>query len=94
MVVTTNNNKPISTNDAEYTEPTASLNSLAIKLAIVFDGLKILVGSFGELPIKTVTAIVSPNARPNDKRNPAEIPDMLAGKITFIITSVRVQPNA
>lgn len=53
----------------------------------MFSGIKL------ELPISIVTAIVSPNALPNESKIPAKIPDLTYGTITLLITSYFVAPR-
>ena len=75
--VTRKRNKPNSINAERYKVWSASVNSLAITLAIVFPGPKILVGIILALPITMVTAIVSPKALPRDNNTPANKPDLV-----------------
>src|SRR6185437_14852120 len=94
ITVTRNNTSPISINADKYRLLAASVNSFAITLAIVFPGAKILFGITLVFPITIVTAIVSPNALPSDNKTPANNPDLEYGKITSLITSYLVAPNA
>lgn len=75
MVVMRKSSSPISIKEDRYKASTASVNSLAITLAMVLEGLKMLAGKKWELPITMVTAMVSPRALPRERRMPANIPE-------------------
>src|ERR1700761_51936 len=72
ITVTTNNINPNSTNAEKYNVWSASVNSLAITLAIVLPGPKMMFLNESPMalvfPITIVTAIVSPNALPSDNK--------------------------
>src|SRR5579863_433707 len=72
----------------------ASVNSLAITLAKVYDGAKSDDDISGRLPITMVTAIVSPSARPSASTHAPKMPTRAAGKTTFIAVSHFVDPSA
>lgn len=85
--------KPISISEEVYNFVVASVNSFAIKLAIVCPGENILSGILLEFPITIVTAIVSPKALPKERRKPAKIPLKENGRVTDLRVSNSVAPK-
>ena len=65
--MTTNKSSPTSASADKYRLPVASLNSLAITLAMVYEGANKEALISLRLPITIVMAIVSPNARPKPR---------------------------
>ncbi len=83
--------RPIS---AERWVPLASPNWLAMMLAIVSPGPRMLAVSCGDAPITRATAIVSPTPRPKPMTNAATEPPRLCGNTAPRIISQRVAPIA
>ncbi len=71
----------------------ASVNSLAITAAMVYPGAKSDAAISCRFPITIVTAIVSPNARPNPRITAPTIPDRAYGTTAVQAASHRVAPR-
>src|SRR5262245_43911166 len=74
-IVTSRRSKPISTSAETYRSDVASVNSLAMTLAMVYPGANSDAATSGRLPITIVTAMVSPRARPSPSRMAPMRPD-------------------
>ena len=78
-VLITKRRSAISMRLAEVHVAGASENSLAMRLAMVFPGLNTLRVMLFELPMTIVTAMVSPKARPSERRIPPKMPERAKG---------------
>jgi len=76
----TNSNKPMAINALNF-NPSASPNWLAMILAMVLPVSRNPDGILFVLPMSIVTAMVSPNARPNAKIYEATIPELAIGRL-------------